>query len=55
MVFLKKKRKGKLTQKIGSPPGTLIYTGDNKDVKPKIRIFEFDEESYKEKRVFESG
>jgi magnesium transporter len=50
-VLLRKKRKGKLTQKIGTPPGTLIYTGDNKDVKPRIRVFEFDEESYKEKEL----
>lgn len=36
----------KKNSKIGVPPGTLIYTGERKNEKSKIRIIDYNEEEY---------
>ena len=39
--------KRKRTHKAGLPPGTLIYTGEKKEVKTKITIIDYDDKDYK--------
>lgn len=36
----------KKKEKVGYPPGTLVYTGDKKKVDTKIKVIDYDEESY---------
>jgi magnesium transporter len=38
-------------KKPGLPPGTLIYTGDKTDEKPKVTIIKYDEENYREQEL----
>lgn len=40
----------KLTQKVGQSAGTLHYTGDAKDIKANITIYDYDSETLQEKK-----
>jgi magnesium transporter len=41
----------KMSQKAGLPPGTLIYVGEKKVEKVKIRVLDFDEAQFEEKEL----
>lgn len=41
------KKKKPIIKKIGHPPGTLIYTGEEKKEKVRIRIIDYNESNYK--------
>jgi len=41
----------KRAQKVGLPPGTLVYTGEKVDEKVSITIIDYDEQHYQEKEV----
>ncbi|MFX0033324.1 MAG: magnesium/cobalt transporter CorA [Candidatus Hodarchaeota archaeon] len=36
----------KKKEKVGYPPGTLVYTGDKKKIDTKIKVIDYDEESF---------
>ena len=44
---MKRLIKRKKTHKAGLPPGTLIYTGEKKEVETKITVIDYDDKDYK--------
>jgi magnesium transporter len=41
----------KRAQKVGLPPGTLVYTGEKVDEKVSITLIDYDEQHYQEKEI----
>ncbi len=44
-LFLKKTPH--IIKKIGQPPGTIVYTGEDEEIKSKIQITDYNEQTYK--------
>ena len=47
-LLKKKPTTYKLSQNVGTPPGTLIYTGKNVDEKPELTLYRYNEEQIEE-------
>jgi len=47
MMRLTKKR----SEKAGLPPGTLVYVGERKSEKVRIRVLDYDEAQFEEKEA----
>ncbi len=44
----------KIKKKVGNPPGTLIYTGEKRDEKIKVKMIEYNDSDYNEKEIEEN-
>lgn len=47
-LLRKKPNTFKLSQNVGLPPGTLVYTGKNTDEKPELTLYRYDEDHLEE-------
>lgn len=43
---MSKKAESKHTKKLGLPPGTLVYTGDQTEIKPELKLIQYNEEQF---------